>query len=442
MTETLPTSMPRRVNTQQVAWGVILLSFAIFCAILIFVIIGANYFVFQSRVPLDATIHVSRGTATVATDVNETAVKGDKSVDRNSVVATDPQSQASLTFLDPQHKDRLLATITLKNGSSLSINEDSRPRFDWSQDAYWIEFEEVYGAIDIFVPDGLDRPLLVTFKTTLGPSVRLTAAGRYTLSAGDAQVQLINYTGEALLMASDLHNRLVPAGQTASIQANAETTAPQFDLAPLTNLVGDTAFSANNVVDFISNTDQVQPQVWRCLNLQDTEPAGSFNLTTEDSRPAIRLYRDDGAESHGVTRCLQGLGTGTEGLDVSSYKSVSIRATFKIVSQSLSTCGNDGSECPFMLQMDYVPVNGGDSVSWFHGFYAFVDPTRFMPLNCASCNEQHEQINPNVWYTYESHNLKEIFAPERVPQAIFNLRFYASGHEYEVYVSEVALLVD
>ncbi len=95
-----------------------------------------------------------------------------------------------------------------------------------------------------------------------------------------------------------------------------------------------------------------------------------------------------------------------------------------------------------MLRMDYIPVNGGDPVSWFHGFYAFVEPNRFLPQSCASCNEQHEQINPNVWYTYESHNLKETFAPERVPQSILNLRFYASGHEYEVYVSEVALLVD
>ncbi len=61
----LPRAMPRRVNTQQLAWGVMLLSFAVFCAILIFVIIGANYFVFQSRVPLSAQIHVARGTATL-----------------------------------------------------------------------------------------------------------------------------------------------------------------------------------------------------------------------------------------------------------------------------------------------------------------------------------------------------------------------------------------
>ena len=438
----MPQSAPHRVNTQQLAWGVLLLSFAIFCVILILVIIGANYFVFQSRVPLDAEIHVARGTATsTGTDLNDTAVKTEKVISRSSIVSTDPQSQALVTFSDPQHNDRLVANVTLKSGSSLALSEDSRPRFDLSQDAYWIEFEDVYGEIDVVVPDTLDRALLISFDTTLGPSARLTAAGRYTLSASNAQVQLINYSGEALLLASDLRNRLVPAGQSASIQAGGDDES-QFVLAPLTNLAGDTSFSPANVIDFISNADQVQPQVWRCLNVQNTDPAGSFSLTIQDARPALRLFRDSGAESHGETRCLQGFGTGTEGLDVSQFQSVSIRATFKIVNQSLSTCGIDGSECPFMLRMDYIPVNGGDPVSWFHGFYEYVEPNRYLPPSCASCNEQHEQINPDTWYTYESHNLKETFTPERVPQSILNLRFYASGHEYDVYVSEVSLMVD
>ncbi len=435
--------MPRQVNTQHLAWGVLLLSFAIFCAILISVILGANYFIFQSRVQLSAQIHVARGTATwTGTNLTDTAVKSDQVITRSSVVSTDPQSQASVTFYDPQHSDRLVANVTLKSGSGLAVSEDSRPRFDSSQDAYWLEFEEFYGEVDVFVPDNLDRSLLISFATTLGPSVRLTAPGRYTLSASNARVQLVNYSGEALLMADNLRNRLVPAGQSGSIKSDAASDDDQFVLAPLTTLTGDTSFSAANVIDFISNADQAQPQVWRCLNLQEADPPGSFSLVTEDARPAVRLFRDNGAESHGETRCLQGFGTGTEGLDVSQYQSVSIRATFKIVSQSLSTCGFDGSECPFMLRMDYFPVSGGDAVSWFHGFYEYVEPNQFLPQSCASCNEQHEQINPNTWYTYESHNLKETFAPGRVPQSILNLRFYASGHEYEVYVSEVALLVD
>ena len=92
--------------------------------------------------------------------------------------------------------------------------------------------------------------------------------------------------------------------------------------------------------------------------------------------------------------------------------------------------------------MDYIPANGGDPVNWYHGFYAIIDPSRSFPLRCDSCSEQHEQINPGVWYTYEIRNLFEAFAAQVRPKLILNIRFYASGHQYEVYVSQVVLLAD
>ena len=81
-------------------------------------------------------------------------------------------------------------------------------------------------------------------------------------------------------------------------------------------------------------------------------------------------------------------------------------------------------------------------MQWFHGFYAAIDPNRNYPYSCTSCNEQHERITQGVWYTYESHNLFGMFAPEARPVSILNLRFSASGHQYDVYVSEVALIAD
>jgi hypothetical protein len=215
-------------------------------------------------------------------------------------------------------------------------------------------------------------------------------------------------------------------------------------LVPVNNLLGNVAFSEENVLDFNSTADQVRPQVWRCVNNIDFpgEPLGTFGVMQVDGRTAMRLFRGDNALTHGVTRCWQGIGTGTSGLDLTSFNSVSIRATFKIASQSLSACGFDGSECPLMLRMDYIPAEGGDAVTWFHGFYASVDPNRFFPSSCLSCNEQHERITPNVWYTYESHNLFEVFAPGAQPRSILNLSFYASGHQYDVYVSEVTLVAD
>ena len=207
--------------------------------------------------------------------------------------------------------------------------------------------------------------------------------------------------------------------------------------------LGDAMFSPDNVIGIDAAAGQMKDEAWVCNNSQvdPNESLGSVGFMTEDGRPALRLFRGNGAESHGATQCFHGIGTGTGGLDVSQFSSVSIRATFKIHSQSLSACGVDASECPLMLAMDYIPINGGQPVKWYHGFYAFVDPNRLYPPACSGC-EQHEQISPDVWYTYESHNLFETFAPDTVPQSILNLRFYASGHQYEVYVSQLVLLGD
>ena len=97
-----------------------------------------------------------------------------------------------------------------------------------------------------------------------------------------------------------------------------------------------------------------------------------------------------------------------------------------------------------MLAMDYIPANGGDPVTWYHGFYAFVDPNRVFPLQAAIvASEQHEQINPGCGTPTRARNLFEsIRAEDQRPKSILNLRFYASGHQYDVYVSQVALLVD
>jgi hypothetical protein len=116
-----------------------------------------------------------------------------------------------------------------------------------------------------------------------------------------------------------------------------------------------------------------------------------------------------------------------------------LRATFNIQYQSLAVCGQKGSECPLMLQIDYRDENGVGQ-RWFHGFYAAENEQLNYPLSCDSCASEHEHVNEKVWYTYDSGNLFNLFPPGKRPVAISNVQFYASGHQYDVYVGEVALL--
>src|SRR5262249_15612435 len=112
----------------------------------------------------------------------------------------------------------------------------------------------------------------------------------------------------------------------------------------------------------------------------------------------------------------------------------------KIGYQSLNACGVDGSECPMMLQIDYSDANGVGH-HWIHGFYSLVQPQLNYPLQCNSCAQEHEHIYANAWYTYDTDNFFNLFPPDTRPVSIANVQFYASGHQYDVYVGEVALLV-
>ncbi|MFN8448423.1 MAG: hypothetical protein U0521_07490 [Anaerolineae bacterium] len=441
MAGSVATAPARRGNHQQLAWGVLLLSFAVFCVTAVLIVLGIHYFLFQSRLPLQNTVQLARGTPRlIGTDSTETALSRPTDIAYNSALTTDAQAQAALTFTDQYAGSQLIASVTLQADSSLRLRQGSRPRFDWSGDAYWIDFDDVHGKFDILVPGIVERPVILNFLTTGGTSARLTAGGPYTLIASDERVQVINYFGDALLVAPDRRTQSVPPGQTGAYQVQ----AGQFVLAAHPDVLGDAGFTQNNFLVLNTPPARVDSQAWVCNNLVQNpgDPMGAVGLAMIDGRTALRLFRGDNAESHGESGCWHSIGTGTGGLDVTNYNSVSIRATFKIESQTLSACGTVGSECPLMLAMDYIPANGGTPVKWYHGFYAFVDPNRVFPLRCDTCSEQHELINPGVWYTYEVSNLFEIFSPQDRPKTILNMRFYASGHQYEVYVSQVVLLVD
>jgi hypothetical protein len=206
-------------------------------------------------------------------------------------------------------------------------------------------------------------------------------------------------------------------------------------------LLGSTGFSTGNVIDFAAIPDATIPSVWRCNNIQNSAPAGRFEVVTEDGYPALRLFRGEGADSHGETNCALTF-SASNGLDISRFDYLAVRSTFKIRPHTLSACGLEGSECPLMLRMDYYTPSQVDPIWWIHGFFTSFNPGIESPFTCDTCNDRHEIINPDRWYTYESGNLITTLPPDKQPSALLNLRFYASGHQYDVFISEIELLVD
>ncbi len=431
--------LPRglHVSTQRLAWGILLAAFGAFCVVCLLTSFGVNYFLFRSGMPMETVVQVGRGSVGVTgTTQTDQRVLNYRDLQRNEAVSTDSQSQAALSFYDPRHDRQLVASVTLKGASSLRFGNALRPRFEWSNSGYELLLHNVQGEIDVLVPRNLERDPFLTFVLPGNEYIYLTSSGRYTISAYENEITLINREGTAAIAPTDPQQAQgVPAGQRAVLTPGSAELAiiPSYE-----ELLVNSTFD-----DLLANDFGVTapvPYTWACINGPTDQPRGNFATEFIDGHLALRLSRLQNASSHGETRCSQTFGPeGRVGRDVTMYNYLEIRTRMNIAGQSLNVCGTQGSECPLMLSLDYIDENQVSS-QWFHGFYARMDVPTDYPATCLSCLQEHEQINQGVWFTYESGNLFTLLPEGRRPASILNVRFYASGHEYDVFVGEVSLL--
>lgn len=433
MTDTLPALTDKSarpgLDPQRRAWGIMLLAFGAFCFLCVVTGIGVSYFVFQSTVPLDVTLRVGRGTVSVSSQ----SVYADRPLVNNDELTTDRQSQGVIFF---QSADQLLAIVTVRGGTSALIRRTVQPRFDWSSGVYGIDLLISQGEMEVFMPQADGRDVRLNITTTQGDRIDLSSGGQYFISASAAQLRVVNRVGNASLVPANLNiGRSIPANNQGIINYLTDATAIVTSDAFI-NLLANGTFQSP-VDDADGGSTPAPTNAWACSNRQDSPPSGDFHLEMKDGRWTMRVVRDNGAISNGETRCLSYFGQ--NGVDVSSYNYLEMRVAFSIHFQSLEVCGFQGSECPLMLRMDYIDKNGDQRI-WYHGFYYRNNPQVNYPLQCNSCSQEHEIVNENSWYTYDSGNMFNLFSPAEQPARIINVQFYASGHEYDVYIGEAALL--
>jgi len=298
-----------------------------------------------------------------------------------------------------------------------------------------------------------------------GDMVYFDRPGDYTVNVRGEQLQVVSYAGAARLIADD---RAVPASEipmgsrgVLNMTSNDIASLPGF-----VDLLGALTFTPDTLISVDPATPSevlTSPLTWICFNPSDTqEPRGSYGVETIDGRLAVHLLRAQNATTHGETRCTQRFG-GSLGVDISGYNHLSLRVTFRIVSQSLAVCGVAGSECPLMLNMQYIPaiyeseaetnlateqfgsifdpLRPSPGRNWRKGFYIMPRGELDAPQRCDTCFQEHSLVRTDEWYTFDSGNLLTPFAPEDRPRYLLNYSFYASGHQYDVYISDVQMLV-
>jgi hypothetical protein len=452
MTETTvpsPSAAPLEVpRTERVAWGVLLIAFAIFCFSCLMTTLVVYWFFFQSTVPMTVIAEVSRGTVGVTrSDLREEIARPVQVLNVGNVVRpTDPQSQATVLVRDPYYENAVVASLTLNTSSStVDVRNALRPRFHWNSGAYQVEVR-VDGSVDVQIVQGLPHDLVMDLMTRNGTRVRLGSSGHYSLRIDSSGMRVSNYDGEAVIIPAS-GSVGWPVARGAGVRVPAETGEPE-SFALNVNLLQNSYFSqtltreSQSVPAGFGSEVQVYDGAllsWACWIGTQNDPPGRMLTGVQDGRTMVQMVRGNEAQTSGGTYCQQGENVGDDWRDISGFDSLTFRTTFYIEFHSLSTCGEKGSECPLMIRLDFVDTNG-DSAHLIFGFYSIRDFGRDYPFTCDSCRQQHVQVNPQSWFTFESGNLLDLFPEDRRPVALSRVQFYASGHEFDMRISELSLL--
>ncbi len=417
-------------NPQRVAWITMIGAMVVFVLMCTGTVVFARWLVFESPTQLGATLHVGQGTVALTRpdSSDPKAVRSNDTVNHNNTLTTDNLSQGYIAFSDP-YSGEIIATVTLHNDSLATLRSAVRPRFSLSDDPYIVRLSGVIGRLEVWVVGGLDRLLRIEIESPLG-TTRIDEQGNFLIESTTAYLRVTSRDGSAMLVGRDATAQHLAPGTEGEIEAGSAEVL--VGSAPI-DLLPNSTFGQN----------QEWPTEWVCAHTPDSgfpnAPSGTYDFPTVDGRPTIHIKRLQPNPGPAKTGCIQVLGNGAQGLNVRQYDSLRLRVTMRVQHQSLSACGIAGSECPVMLKLTYLDQDGNSRV-WYHGFYTEYQPASGGRRICDSCWEPHEQVNKGAWYTYESGNLFTDWPDGERPGVIQQVEFYASGHEYEVMLSEVSLV--
>jgi hypothetical protein len=170
------------------------------------------------------------------------------------------------------------------------------------------------------------------------------------------------------------------------------------------------------------------PPTWLLSRYPDDPGSVAVEIVSAEGRNATRFRRLNQTPIHtevGITQVLD--------RSVQDFEPLVLQMDVLLRWQSLPGAGEQSSEFPLMVWLDYEDIYGNHQF-WTHGFY-YRDPSAQWVVTGG------QKIQPNLWFPYESGNLFELLPMAgRPPPAKINwIRIYASGHNYESLVSEVRL---
>jgi hypothetical protein len=399
-------------NPERLAWTVLIISFAIFCLLLVATPLGIRYYLRHAVSDHEVELETLKGTVVVAdprSGVEKPVRKGESILlPEASSINVDETARANVSFFDDSF-------MVLYPGSRVSVLESYGPRYRFGIEPRTLVLNHRGGGIRVNTALALEMPLHFEVRSPhLGVNVRLQDDGSYTIQVNNEGTEVIVHRGQAYVSSQGLTVVVNPRERTTV----AVGERPGRPVPAAKDIVVNGDFRAPLEVG------------WRVFNDQGADGGnvdGLAQLTQSAGRRAVHFIRVNGQFNHCETVLEQDLDYAM----AEPPTSIVMRAVVQVNYQSLSGGGYQSSEYPLMIRLTYQDEYGSQN-DWVQGFYyQNVDDNPVM---------FGQEIPQGQWYLFESQNLLNVMS--LVPSRLVRLQVYASGWNYDSMVSEVNVIVE
>lgn len=417
-----------RHGRERLAWFILFGSFFACLILTVSVPLGLNAYVQSATRPLDARLQANQGTVGIDTTGGQRravlAGEPPQPVEAEATILTDTTASA-LMGLHPPDAEQALVLMQIASNTTVDLVSASTPRFSLSKQSNQVALDLQSGRIRLDIPSDQQREVEIAL-TTPQSKVAISEPGRYTVDVSNDATQVTVQergtaevrVGEDLLVLEPGQRTEVPTGGT-----------PIGPLSPARNLIQNGDFNEG-----LDNWSLFSWQVERA-----DQPEGTTEVISELGNPTLRFARE--GVGHADVRISQSVNT-----DVSDLGNLKLLLTLNVVDHSLGVCGQQGSECPLFVRLNYIDESGVSRV-WQQGFYAngTVDDN-LTPGACVSCavvQQAHLRVPPGQLYFFEV-DLNDLLAQQGFlpPRFIESVSLVGSGHSFISEVADISLIVE
>jgi hypothetical protein len=409
---------------QRLAWIVVFGSFVAFVALAVLIPFSVSAVIQRAVQPLAVRVQANEGTVGIQQADNGTSAlfAGDvpQELDAGGTILTNATDTALLQVFTPDEQ-QVVARIQVYGNSNMGLVAGDSPRFSVSSAENRLALDLSSGRLLVSVPAEGERPLDLHITVPQG-EISIQEPGQYSITTVNEESQFSVLEGQASVVGREGSLVLV-TDERVVLPAEGPVRGP---LDTERNLIrnGDFGRDFDNWLLLPGEVERVD------------QSKVEIQVTTRANEPVLKFNRVGlGHADAGVRQVVD--------QDLTDYQSLQVLIWMQIVDQSLEVCGQQGSECPVIVRIEYVDVNGVDQV-WQQGFYAIGTTGQNTPDICVTCPSpvnEHEQIPFNQLVFYESGNLVEQLGQLNIlPRHIKSISLISSGHTFDVEVVELAVM--